>query len=96
MSNRAKNVYVGVTNNIYNVILEHKGYYSQRSPSGRKPEFTKLVYYEKKSTYRSAIHRSRQIEGWGKNQKVSLIESVNPEWLDVSSLWTLDEEGHLL
>lgn len=91
LSNRSKNIYVGVTNNIYNVIMEHKGFVESRNGStGRKGAFSKLVYYEKKSTYRSALKRCRQIEGWGKTQRISLIESVNPDWLDVSSIWLTD------
>jgi putative endonuclease len=32
----------------------------------------------------SAILREKQIKGWARKKKVSLIESMNPEWKDLS------------
>jgi len=54
------------------------------------PGFTKnynidiLVYYETTSDVFSAIAREKQLKGWLRSKKVSLIESVNPDWKDLS------------
>ena len=33
---------------------------------------------------RAAIAREKQIKGWVRRKKISLIESVNPTWSDLS------------
>lgn len=50
----------------------------------KKYNLTKLVYYEMTEDVRSAITREKQIKGWLRSKKISLIESVNPEWKDLS------------
>jgi len=32
-----------------------------------------------------AIEREKQIEKWRRDKKIALIESANPEWLDLSN-----------
>jgi putative endonuclease len=32
----------------------------------------------------SAIAREKQIKGWLRKKKITLIESMNPEWKDLS------------
>jgi predicted GIY-YIG superfamily endonuclease len=34
-----------------------------------------------------AIAREKQIKGWLRSRKISLIESVNPTWDDLSVSW---------
>jgi len=34
-----------------------------------------------------AIGREKQLKGWGREKKVVLIESMNPQWVDVSGEW---------
>lgn len=45
---------------------------------------TKLVYYEKFLSRNLAVRRQRQIERLVHKKRAELVESVNPEWLDVS------------
>ncbi len=35
----------------------------------------------------AAISREKQIKGWLRNKKIALIESVNPQWKDLSAEW---------
>lgn len=44
----------------------------------------KLVYYEVFNSVREALSREKQIKGWLREKKIVLIESVNPEWKDLS------------
>ncbi len=45
---------------------------------------TKLVYLEETGEVDAAIAREKQIKGWLRSKKVALIDSVNPEWSDLS------------
>ena len=44
-----------------------------------------LVYFERYSNVYRAIGREKELKGWQK--KLSLIESTNPEWKDLSYGW---------
>ena len=85
MSSRSRILYTGVTNDLERRVSEHK--------QGLVPGFTskyhitRLVYYEPTSDIRSAIAREKQIKGWLRGRKTALIESANPEWLDLSEGW---------
>ena len=82
MANRARTLYVGVTNNLARRVQQHK--------SALIPGFTskyglnRLVYFEVTSDVLAAIEREKQIKGWLRAKKVALIESVNPQWDDLS------------
>ena len=86
MTNRKRGVlYIGVTNNLERRVLEHK----QMVIPGftRKYHCTLLVYYDSSPDVRGAIEREKQLKGWLRRKKISLIESMNPEWKDVSVGW---------
>ena len=53
----------------------------------KKYNITKLVYYEETNDIQAAIGREKQIKGWLRSKKIALIESVNPEWNDLSESW---------
>ncbi len=46
-----------------------------------------MMSIEQTNDIRSALAREKQIKGWIRAKKVSLIESVNPHWLDLSADW---------
>jgi exci/endonuclease len=46
-----------------------------------------LVYYETISNIKDAIHREKSIKGFSRNKKEVLINSINPEWKDLSKEW---------
>lgn len=78
----SKVLYVGVTNDLARRIREHK--------NGVLDGFTKqyrvhkLVYFESSRYVVNAIEREKQIKRWRREKKVKLIESMNPEWKDLS------------
>ena len=88
MTNKSKTVYTGVTDNLERRVYEHK---NKLIPGfTRKYNITKLVYYEVTNDVRAAIEREKQIKGWLRRKKVALIESVNPQWEDLSNGWFRD------
>ena len=85
MTNKSKTLYTGVTNNLQRRIYEHKHKLIKGFTS--KYNITKLVYYEEYNDINDAIRREKQIKGWSRKKKIELIESVNPEWKDLSEEW---------
>lgn len=77
-----KVLYVGVTNNLVRRIYEHKNNLVDGFTA--KYNIHKLVYYDYVEDVISAITREKQIKGWTRKKKISLIESMNPNWLDLS------------
>jgi len=85
MTNRSRTLYTGVTNNLYRRVYEHKN--KLIGGFTKKYNITKLIWYEVTSEVTSAIAREKQIKGWLRRKKIALIESVNPEWKDLSEEW---------
>lgn len=83
MTNRSKStLYTGVTNNLPRRIYEHK---NKLVPGfTNKYNVNTLLYFETTTDVNSAIAREKQIKGWLREKKIKLIESINPEWQDLS------------
>ncbi len=77
-----KVMYVGVTNDLARRISEHKN--KLIDGFTKKYNVNKLVYYEHTTDVYSAIEREKQIKGWRRNKKNELVETMNPEWKDLS------------
>jgi putative endonuclease len=86
MSNELRTLYTGVTNDLNRRVYEHK----QKLVEGftAKYNLTNLVYFEENQSIRSTIYREKQIKGWLRDKKIELIESMNPEWKDLSKGWS--------
>ncbi len=74
--------YTGVTNNLERRIFEHKN--KLIDGFTKKYNINKLVYFEHGSDVNGAIVREKQLKGWTRSKKNALIESVNPNWKDLS------------
>ena len=48
---------------------------------------SKLVYYEEYGYVWGAINREKQIKAGTRQKKIDLINSINPEWKDLSEDW---------
>jgi putative endonuclease len=74
-------LYTGVTTNLLRRVWEHR--------EGMIPGFTsrygvkRLVWYEEQGDIVSAIAREKQIKRWRRAWKLALIETRNPQWLDL-------------
>lgn len=77
-----KVIYVGMTNNLERRIYEHKSKLIEGFT--KKYNLTKLVYYELTEDVNSAISREKEIKKWRREKKNNLIESLNPNWDDLS------------
>ena len=75
--------YVGVTRNLVHRMHQHR--------HGLVPGFTKkyslhvLVYYESHPTAYDAIYREKEIKGWTRKKKITLIKKVNPKLKDLAN-----------
>jgi putative endonuclease len=80
-SHKHGTLYVGVTSNLLGRVYQHK--------TGVVPGFTRryhvhlLVWFECYDDPLTAIAREKEIKKWRREWKVNLIESTNPEWLDL-------------
>jgi putative endonuclease len=89
-------LYVGVTNNLEQRIIEH---YLDRGKAGThagKYYCYKLVWYEEYQNVKAAIAREKEIKKWRREKKEGLIASFNPEWKmlnkELFGEWPLKDE----
>lgn len=82
LSSFSKVLYIGMTNNIERRMYEHKNKlipgFSSRYNCNR------LVYFEEYREVNEAIAREKQLKKWNRNKKMHIIETLNPEWIDLS------------
>ena len=87
---RHTTLYVGVTSELYNRVVEHKEKKYPKSFTARY-NLDKLVYFEIFHSIEEAIAREKQIKGGSRKAKEKLIQSMNPDWKDlfeeVSKWW---------
>ena len=76
-------LYIGITNNILDRNNQHKKKINKRSFTYRY-NVDKLVYYETFDNVAEAIAREKQIKNYSRKKKEILINSINPEWRDLS------------
>jgi putative endonuclease len=81
MASDSGTLYIGVTNRVDLRTIQHK--------EGRGSIFTskygcdRLVYFETFIDVHNALARETQLKTWRREKKVTLIESINPEWKDL-------------
>jgi len=74
-------LYVGVSSDIVRRIGEHR--------RAAIPGFTtkygvdRLVWFEPHQDWEAAIRREKQLKEWKRAWKIQLIESDNPDWIDL-------------
>ena len=75
-------VYIGVTRDLIRRVDEHKHALDPNSFTA-KYGVHKLVYYEMTSDVKAAIEREKQLKSWNRKRKNKLVESRNPQWVDL-------------
>jgi putative endonuclease len=85
MSNFSRTLYVGVTSNLKERVKRHKTKWRPGFTS--KYNVTKLVYWESCPNALAAIRKEKEIKGWTRKKKESLIEFRNPQWDDLAARW---------
>jgi len=78
-------LYTCITNDLERRVWQHKNH--QIKGYTKKYNITGLVYYEATNDVLGAIAREKQIKGWLRTKKITLIESMNLEWKDLSEDW---------
>ena len=83
MSNRAHTLYTGITNDLPQRVRQHK---TRTYPNAFTARYTfdRLVYYESAVDQHAAALREKRIKNWPRAKRVELIQSVNPNWNDLS------------
>ena len=85
MANRGGVLDVGMTSNLAVRVDQHK---TKRLAGFTKHyNVTRLVYCEATNDVLAAIAREKQIKGGRRSKKITLIESLNPQWRDLSAEW---------
>ena len=79
-------IYTGVTRDLIRRLYEHRHGLDPDSFTA-KYRVHKLVYFEETPDPRAAIEREKQIKSWSRKKKNLLIESLNPDWRDLSADW---------
>ena len=77
-------LYTGVTNNLQRRVLDHR---AGKTAFTKKYNITKLVYFESGDDINIAIAREKQLKGGSRQNKVDLINSMNPEWKDLYEVY---------
>jgi putative endonuclease len=82
ITGRTRTLYIRITNDLERRVAEHK----HGSVPGFCSKYTlnRLAYCEEHADVRVAIEREKKIKRWRREKKVALVESINPEWKDLS------------
>jgi putative endonuclease len=82
MANKRGGVlYTGVTSNLVQRVFQHKN--GLTGGFAHRYGCKNLVYYETGGSMEGAILREKQLKAGPRKKKVQLIESMNPEWMDL-------------
>jgi putative endonuclease len=81
-ASRSRNLYIGVTNSLVRRMEEHR---NGESTFTSRYKIERLIYYEAFQYVNDAIRRETVLKGWTRARKLSLIESLNPGWVDLSA-----------
>lgn len=83
MTNKRHTVlYTGKSSDLVKRVWAHKN----KAVEGftKRYNVNKLVYHEEYATDEEALYREKQIKAGSRKKKIELIESVNPDWKDLS------------
>ncbi len=80
-SSRNGTLYIGVTSDLEGRMSVHVQ--DLLSGFAARHRVHHLVYYEMHETMEAAIAREKRLKKWNRIWKLRLIETANPEWLDL-------------
>ena len=85
VASRTGTLYIGMTNNLYVRVAQHKA--GEIEGFSSKYSCNRLVDWESFDDVLKAIDREKQLKGWGRSKKIALIEFKNPRWEDLAEKW---------
>ncbi|SON51019.1 conserved protein of unknown function [Vibrio tapetis subsp. tapetis] len=74
-------LYIGVTSNLKKRVWLHKS--NAVNGFSKRYQTHELIYFELYSTMDLAIAREKQVKKWRRQWKNELVDTHNPEWLDL-------------
>jgi putative endonuclease len=86
LASEARELYIGLTNNLLRRAWEHRTGLDPQSYSSLHGT-TRLVYFEMTPNVSSAIRREKQLKRFHRREKLQLIEEMNPEWRDLAEIY---------
>ncbi|HEY6111609.1 MAG TPA: GIY-YIG nuclease family protein [Chthoniobacterales bacterium] len=92
MASVTRTLYIGVTNSLVRRVWQHQ--HGEILGFTKRYELNRLVYFEYYGDIRDAIAREKQLKRWRRAKKNTLIESLNPNWDDLSPM--LEQQPRLL
>jgi putative endonuclease len=85
MASKSGTLYTGMTVNLKKRVYEHKHMLVEGFT--KKYGVDRLVYFEESGDVQVVLEREKEIKGWLRKKKITMIESSNPEWKDLSEGW---------
>ena len=82
LTNSNRTLYTGVTSDLVGRLTAHRLGVGSRFT--KRHDLRSLVWYECTNYVWSALEREKQIKSWKRERKKALIESMNPDWSDLS------------
>jgi putative endonuclease len=92
MASKSRTLYTGLTNDLERRVFEHKNKLIEGFTS--KYNISKLVWFEEFEDVDKAIEGEKRIKGWRRSKNIGLIESANPQWLDLAAEWFAMKKCH--
>ena len=74
-------LYVGITSDIKRRLYEHRNHLIEGFTD--KYNVTKVLYVESTPKVLDAIAREKQLKKWGRDKKMALIKTINPDFIDL-------------
>jgi putative endonuclease len=78
-------LYIGVSGNLHRRIFQHKFHHFAGFTD--RYDIVRLLYWESYDDVHRAIGREKQLKGWSRAKKISLIERWNSHWVDLAREW---------
>lgn len=91
LSSRSRCLYIGVTRDLLLRWAEHQAATSETFVG--RYRIHRLVHAERFDRLVDAIKREKQLKGWRRSKKLSLIEASNPSWEDLAEGWGWKQAG---
>ena len=83
ISSRSRNIYIGVTNDL--LVRTHQHREGKADGFTKKYKIHRLVYYERFQYINNAIVREKYLKHATREEKIALIEAINPTWEDLAA-----------
>ncbi|WP_353216879.1 GIY-YIG nuclease family protein [Sandarakinorhabdus sp.] len=78
-------LYLGVTSNLLNRVLQHRTGHFEGFTS--RYDVKRIAWNDSHAAIADAIRREKAMKFWKRAWKIRLIEEHNPHWLDLAVDW---------